>query len=1195
MPRCLRCFHQSGSKSQWRLCGFSLLLFLAGCGGGSGGGGPAQQTPTVTAVTVSPASANVQPGKTQQFTASVSGSGDFSTAVTWSVSGTGDAPSGFGVISDSGLYTAPTTAPNPNTVTIEATSVADPTKTGSASAVIGSAAYHITGITVSPTSATVGTSGTKQFTATVQGTGTFSPAVNWAVNFTPGGDPIVGTISSTGLYTAPQTISGPWQIQATSTLDSLISGAAKVTITQGLPVIKQLTPSVANASDPIQVVGENLSAPGATVTVFFPGPNGVLLPVPVWADNASPTLLQLVVPLSAISGQVYVQTQMQGGSPQNSNSVAFTRLPRVRIRAPQQDLSQGESTTFQSRILSGTGTESLTWTVDVGSVTSSGVYTAPASVLSDSFAVVTACITGTQSCDQERLGLHPFRIAPAAPVIPLGGNVQLQAIQGGGFVNPSWQLNGPGSLQQDGTYTASTQPADGGGIPITASYGGVQEQVSVAVTGGFNGLVNRVSDYVDLQQTTSLPPGTWAVDVGVVGNQLYVLATDQFDLPLNSQPYWVDVYDITDPAHPVWVDAFEPAARGHFLSCDGYTYEFTGLDFSMGPPFAGVIAIYDTSGGSPILLSKQISTTSSAFWTSQNGCIFTVVSDGSLQQVPVVVDLFNLENGGVVHTQYTPIPGLTGGNLDGVASDGKRMYVISSSTLGVYDLTVQPPALIGSVPFEHVGWTIGGLSIVGDLLFASQGSGAGKIQSQVYEITNPQPMFLQSLSAGKVLSSSGAQVLTGSYDAGTQLVNVSNPQQPTVTGTLLDFIDPRYTAALSGTHVYQSEEYGGLAVYDTSANGGLPQSYLTIPGSSNVGFGPAFGQASNSSTLYFAIPYPDFPGSPSGILSFNLGTQPASYLGSFSTGTSVAQSLALSSNDLYVGTLDSLRVLDVTDPSTPTQIGSVNLGIQSLAVSGNSLFAGTLAKGLVVFDVTQPSSPVQKASLNLPDLANQMIVSGSLLLVADVSGGLLVYDITTPFSPQLLSQVKPSMGVFDVAMDGTLALLAAWDAGLVIVDLTTPSQPHVVAQAGLGTDQPYSISPVLLNKAFTVAVLDKIAYIGVLNFDPSGFPNNGQASIFGFDYTTPSLPRLVHLDAHQNEFLNDGILTLRAVGTELIVSTADNSLTGGPLQELDASQPRNAMNFLYLPSSLALPPALGQLPAGSVQRRKLPNRLNANR
>ena len=60
-------------------------------------------------------------GGTQQFTASVSGSSN--TAVTWSSTG--------GTVSGTGLYTAPAAA---GTYTVKATSVADSTKSASATA-----------------------------------------------------------------------------------------------------------------------------------------------------------------------------------------------------------------------------------------------------------------------------------------------------------------------------------------------------------------------------------------------------------------------------------------------------------------------------------------------------------------------------------------------------------------------------------------------------------------------------------------------------------------------------------------------------------------------------------------------------------------------------------------------------------------------------------------------------------------------------------------------------------------------------------------------------------------------------------------------------------------------------------------------------------------------------------------------------
>lgn len=74
-------------------------------------------------VQVSPASVNLEVGQSRQFTATVTGG---SGAVTWSIR-----PAGAGSISASGLYTAPSPA-SASTVTVYATSVQDPGKSGSA-------------------------------------------------------------------------------------------------------------------------------------------------------------------------------------------------------------------------------------------------------------------------------------------------------------------------------------------------------------------------------------------------------------------------------------------------------------------------------------------------------------------------------------------------------------------------------------------------------------------------------------------------------------------------------------------------------------------------------------------------------------------------------------------------------------------------------------------------------------------------------------------------------------------------------------------------------------------------------------------------------------------------------------------------------------------------------------------------------
>jgi Big-like domain-containing protein len=107
--------------------GSATLVFLVGCGGTTGQS--INQPPA--GVTVSPASATVQTGGVQQFTATVSPSGT-NQAVTWSLSGTGCTGASCGTIDATGKYTAPATAPTPATVTLTATSVTDATKSASA-------------------------------------------------------------------------------------------------------------------------------------------------------------------------------------------------------------------------------------------------------------------------------------------------------------------------------------------------------------------------------------------------------------------------------------------------------------------------------------------------------------------------------------------------------------------------------------------------------------------------------------------------------------------------------------------------------------------------------------------------------------------------------------------------------------------------------------------------------------------------------------------------------------------------------------------------------------------------------------------------------------------------------------------------------------------------------------------------------
>jgi YD repeat-containing protein len=119
-------------------------------------------------------------------------------------------------------------------------------------------------VTISPTSTVLFPTQTQQFTATVGGTTT--PAVTWSVDGVVGGNTAIGTISATGLYTAPATVPSPQTltVTATNTNDPTISDSATVAIATPPDKILAAPVSVGFAA-PTTIAVNSLTAPAVSV------------------------------------------------------------------------------------------------------------------------------------------------------------------------------------------------------------------------------------------------------------------------------------------------------------------------------------------------------------------------------------------------------------------------------------------------------------------------------------------------------------------------------------------------------------------------------------------------------------------------------------------------------------------------------------------------------------------------------------------------------------------------------------------------------------------------------------------------------------------------------------------------------------------------------------------------------------------
>jgi hypothetical protein len=136
----------------WKSTSAILLAFLVVLSDSCGGGSAALTPAAALRISISPGSASLLTGRTTTFAATVTGSPNKN--VTWKVSGVAGGNSSVGTIASTGLYTAPAVPPSPNTITITATSAADPTQSANATVTVVNPAPAL--YSISPDAATAG-------------------------------------------------------------------------------------------------------------------------------------------------------------------------------------------------------------------------------------------------------------------------------------------------------------------------------------------------------------------------------------------------------------------------------------------------------------------------------------------------------------------------------------------------------------------------------------------------------------------------------------------------------------------------------------------------------------------------------------------------------------------------------------------------------------------------------------------------------------------------------------------------------------------------------------------------------------------------------------------------------------------------------------------------------------------------------
>ncbi|MBT9329580.1 beta strand repeat-containing protein [Paracidobacterium acidisoli] len=442
-------------------------------------------------VTLSPQNTQVVAGKTQQFTATVTNTPN--TVVTWSVSGSGCTGAACGTISAAGLYTAPLTVPAPALVTVTAASSADSTKKATASVTI----LKPVAITISPTAAQVMAGKTQSFTAAV--TGTTNTAVTWSLSGAGCTGATCGTISSSGLYTAPPAVPSPAQVTVTATSNADITKSASVTVTILPPVVVHISPATA------QIVTGNTQQFTATVT-------GATNTAVTWSVSGSGcsgaacgtvTSGGLYTAPAAVPNPAQVTvTATSVADTTKTSSAVVSILPEIMVSISPSATQVATETQRQfTASVNGTLNTAVTWSVTgagcsgsaCGTISSSGVFTAPATVPKPALVTVTA----TSNADRTRSASASvtitlpliIRVAPASTLVAVGGSQQFQsAVFGTANTAVTWHAAGAGcsgaecgTISTSGLYTAPATLPSPATITITAASQGDPSQTGTAI------------------------------------------------------------------------------------------------------------------------------------------------------------------------------------------------------------------------------------------------------------------------------------------------------------------------------------------------------------------------------------------------------------------------------------------------------------------------------------------------------------------------------------------------------------------------------------------------------------------------------------------------------------------------------------------------------------------------------------------
>lgn len=148
----------------------------------------------------------------------------------------------------------------------------------------------------------------------------------------------------------------------------------------------------------------------------------------------------------------------------------------------------------------------------------------------------------------------------------------------------------------------------------------------------------------------------------------------------------------------------------------------------------------------------------------------------------------------------------------------------------------------------------------------------------------------------------------------------------------------------------------------------------------------------------------------------------------------------------YITDAIGLSIIDISDPSSPDEIGlfSTDGYFTSVFLEDTLIYATTRPSGLYIINIADASAPAEIGTFNTPGDAQNVYVLDTLAFVADGDSGLCIINVSNPLSPIKIGNYNINGETYSVWAEDTIVYAVNSDSinnGLHIINASNPSSP----------------------------------------------------------------------------------------------------------------------------------------------------------